>query len=110
MHIKTTFRFLLMILSLSVLAACVSEPLHQGNRIKVDESYMIHEGDTKFRVEQALGTPVLKDSLHPNRVTYIEQFEDEESGDIKTRSIQITYDEALRVKTISRSGFDEGKK
>ncbi len=94
---------------LTLLSACVYEPVHQGNRINVDEARLIQEGDTKFRVEQALGTPVLKDSLHPHRATYIEQFEDEESGDIKTRSIEITYDEALRVKNIRRFGFDNKK-
>jgi len=110
MRYKTFCRSLFIICSLALLSACVYEPVHQGNRIKVDESYLIHEGDTKFRVEQALGTPVLKDSLHPNRVTYVEQYEDEKSGDMKTRSVQITYDEALRVKLIRRSGFDEGNK
>jgi len=109
MRYKTFFRSLFMIGAMMLVSACVYEPVHQGNRIKADEIYLIHEGDSKFRVEQALGTPVLKDVLHPNRVTYIEQFEDKESGDIKTRNVQITYDDALRVKAIRRSGFNEGK-
>lgn len=92
-----------------LLSGCVYEPIHQGNRIKPDEAYLIREGDTKFRVEQALGTPVLKDVLHPNRASYVEQYEDEESGDIKTRSVIITYDNALRVKHIQRSGLDKDK-
>jgi len=104
-----TIRYTLLALLLTLLAACVYEPIHQGNRINADEARLIQEGDTKFRVEQALGTPVLKDTLHPHRASYIEQFEDEESGDIKTRGIEITYDEALRVKNIRRFGLDDKK-
>lgn len=90
-----------------LLAACVYEPVHQGNRIKPENAWLIQKGDTKFRVEQTLGTPVLQDALHPNRATYIEQFEDEDSGDMVTRGIEITYDEALRVVNIRRFGLDE---
>jgi len=93
----------------ALLSACLYEPIHQGNRIDPNEAYMIQEGDTKFRVEQALGTPVLTDVMHPDRASYVEQYEDEESGDIKTRSIIITYDKALRVKHIQRSGFEVEK-
>ncbi len=99
-------RTILAIIVLALLSGCMYEPIHQGNRINPNEAYLIQEGDTKFRIEQALGTPVLKDVLHPNRATYIEQFEDEESGELKTRGIEITYDEALRAAHIRRFGLD----
>ncbi len=100
-------RMLAPFLVLMLVTGCVREPVHQGNRIKPEEAWLIQKGDTRFRVEQALGTPVLKDTLHPNRATYIEQFEDKDTGRIKTRGIEITYDEALRVKRIRRFGLDD---
>ncbi|MFQ5518486.1 MAG: outer membrane protein assembly factor BamE, partial [Mariprofundus sp.] len=65
------------------------------------------EGDTKFTIEQTLGSPSLNSTLHPNRVVYYEAFEDEDSGDVRQRGIEITYDEALRAKEIRRFGFDD---
>lgn len=99
----------LMALAAITLAGCVHEPIHQGNRLDNDKVYQIRKGDTRFHVEQLLGTPVLNDTLHPNRANYYEEFEDEESGKIKKRGVEITYDDALRVIQIKRFGFDDKK-
>jgi len=90
-----------------LLTGCMYEPIHQGNRLSVDKVTRIQEGQTKFKVEQLLGTPMLNSTLHPKRVTYYEEFEDEDSGDIKKRGIEITYDDALRVKHLRRFGFEQ---
>ncbi|GAV19866.1 outer membrane protein assembly factor BamE precursor [Mariprofundus micogutta] len=92
-----------------LLAGCMYEPIHQGNRLSAEKSAQIFEGMTKFKVEQALGTPMLNSTLHPNRVTYYEEFEDEESGDMKKRGLEITYDGALRVQHIRRFGFEDSE-
>lgn len=92
-----------------LLTACLHEPIHQGNRLDSNNIYLITEGNTKFTIEQKLGSPVLNNTLHPNRVTYYEEFEDEESGKILWRSIEIEYDNALRAKKITRTGFEEKK-
>ncbi|NWF39525.1 outer membrane protein assembly factor BamE [Mariprofundus sp. NF] len=93
-------------LSAMLLGGCVYEPIHQGNRLKIGSIMQIQEGDTKFSVEQALGTPSLDHVMQENRVVYFEQFEDEESGDMIKRGVEITYDDALRVKEIRRFGFE----
>lgn len=94
---------------LITLTACVHEPIHQGNRLDLEKIQQIREGDTRFHVEQILGTPMVADTLHPNRSVYYEEFEDEKSGDIRKRSVVVVYDDALRVIRIERSGFDEQK-
>jgi outer membrane protein assembly factor BamE (lipoprotein component of BamABCDE complex) len=83
------------------------EPIHQGNRLDQEKVFQVKEGDTKFHVEQILGTPMLHSTLHPNRVTYFEEYEDEESGNLVRRSIEITYDNALRATHINYSGFEK---
>jgi len=93
-----------------ILAGCMHDPIHQGNRLDNNKGNMISVGDTKFTIEQKLGSPVLKSILHPNRVTYFEQFEDEGTGDIRKRGIEIIYDDALRAKEIRRFGFAEKNK
>ncbi len=90
-----------------LLSACLHEPIHQGNRLDANKIYQITEGNTKFTIEQKLGSPALNNTLHPNRVTYYEEFEDEESGKLLWRSIEIEYDDALRAKKITRTGFEE---
>lgn len=104
-------RYLISILAMAtiMLAGCVHEPIHQGNRLDIDKISQVREGDTKFFVEQLLGTPMLGNALHPNRATYYEEFEDEQSGDMKKRGVEISYDDALRVIGIKRFGFDEKK-
>ncbi|RLL50724.1 outer membrane protein assembly factor BamE [Mariprofundus sp. EBB-1] len=90
-----------------LLSACLHEPIHQGNRLDGDKIHQITEGNTKFAIEQILGSPILNSTLHPNRVTYYEEFDDEESGKLLWRSIEIEYDDALRAKKITRTGFEE---
>jgi len=92
-----------------MLTACLHEPIHQGNRLKENNIYLIKTGDTKFSIEQQLGTPVLNNVLHPNRVTYYEEFEDEDTGKILWRYVEIVYDDAFRAQKITRTGFDEKK-
>lgn len=99
-----------MALMLIILAGCVHEPIHQGNRLSEEKLMQIREGVTKFHVERVLGTPVLKDTLHPNRSVYYEEFEDEESGEMRKRGVEIIYDDALRVIRIERFGFAEKDK
>jgi len=90
-----------------LLSGCLHEPVHQGNRLDANEINMIREGNTKFTIEQRLGSPALNSILHPNRVTYFEEFEDEDTGDMRKRGVEITYDSAWRAKKIRRFGFEE---
>lgn len=99
----------ILVLTVITLAGCMHEPVHQGNRLDYDRIQQIREGDTRFHVEQLLGTPVLDSTLHPNRAIYYEEFEDEENGGIRKRGIEITYDDALRVIRIEPFGFDRKK-
>jgi len=91
------------------LTGCLSEPLHQGNRLNANEIHLIKVGDTKFTIEQTLGTPVLHDILHPNRATYYEEFKDKDSGEMRKRGVAITYDSARRATKIRRFGFKDKK-
>ncbi|MDQ6955245.1 MAG: outer membrane protein assembly factor BamE [Mariprofundaceae bacterium] len=79
----------------------------QGNILNKDEAWLLQEGDTKFRVESLLGTPAIKDLLHPNRVQYIEQVKKNNDNIAYTRGIIIDYDQALRIKHIQRFGFED---
>ena len=98
---------ILLTLGLLLLNSCVYEPIHQGNRLDQQKVFQIKEGDSKFHVEQMLGTPMLHSTLHPNRVTYFEEYEDEESGKLIRRGVEIIYDDALRVTQINYSGFEK---
>jgi len=98
---------LLLGMTVFFLGSCVYEPVHQGNRLNQEKVFQIKEGDTKFRVEQILGTPMLASTLHPNRVTYYEEYEDKESGRLIRRGIAVTYDDALRVTNISYFGLEK---
>jgi outer membrane protein assembly factor BamE (lipoprotein component of BamABCDE complex) len=80
---------------------------HQGNVFNKNDVWLIQEGDTKFHVETVLGTPAIKDLLHPNRVQYVEQVKEVDSGAAYTRGVIIDYDDALRVKHLERFGFKE---
>jgi outer membrane protein assembly factor BamE (lipoprotein component of BamABCDE complex) len=92
-----------------LLVNCVYEPIHQGNRLNQEKVFQVRKGDTKFRVEQILGTPILHSVLHPNRVTYYEEYEDEKGGNLIKRGIEIIYDNALRVTQISYFGLEKPK-
>jgi outer membrane protein assembly factor BamE (lipoprotein component of BamABCDE complex) len=88
-------------------AACMRYEIHQGNVLKDDSIWLIEEGDSKFRVESLLGSPAIKDVLHPNRVTYVEDHRNSATDPDKLRRIDITYDDALRVKKIEFFGFEQ---
>lgn len=90
---------------IALTAGCMEVPVHQGNVLKQSELLQVQEGDSKFHVESLIGSPVMKDTLYPHRATYIEYFEDPETGKMHSRGIQITYDDALRVAHIWRFGF-----
>jgi len=92
-----------------LLSGCLHTPIHQGNRLDADKVAQIQQGQTRFQVEQLLGTPMLNSTLHPNRVTYYEEFKDEESGNMIKRGVEISYDNAWRVKRSRDFGFSEGK-
>jgi len=101
---------LLLLLSASLLFGCLPHPLHQGNDIDPFTVQQIHEGDTRFRVEKIMGTPVLTDTFHPHRSIYIEDVDDPETGKKFRRRVVIEYDEMNRVKTIKSAGFDRSVK
>jgi len=85
--------------------ACMHRDTHQGNVFNDGDVWLIQEGDTKFHVETVLGSPAIKDLLRPNRVQYIEQVKEADSGVAYTRGITIDYDDALRVQHLKRFGF-----
>ena len=87
--------------------ACMHRDTLQGNVFKEGDISLIHKGDTKFHVENILGTPAIKDLLHPNQVQYIEQVKKTDPETAYTRGIIIHYDDALRVKYLKRFGFEK---
>lgn len=97
----------LLVLSLGLIASgCMKQVRHQGNHIDANSVWLIQEGDSRFRVETLLGTPMLIDPLHANKVRYVEEYNNPETGEKYTRSVSIVYDDALRVQSIQRQGFD----
>jgi len=99
-------RHLIIMFIALLLAGCTAEPIHQGNRLDFNTVTQLKQGDTKFHIEQALGSPVLNDTLHPNRSVYYEEFEDEKSGDMQKRRVEVTYDDAKRAISIERFGLE----
>lgn len=85
---------------------CIKQEIHQGNVIDPNSIWIIQKGDTRFAVEAEMGPPVIKDPAHPQRVLYVEEVYDEEKGEKYTRSVAINYDEAWRVESIQRQGFE----
>ncbi|RMG91193.1 MAG: outer membrane protein assembly factor BamE, partial [Zetaproteobacteria bacterium] len=63
------------------LTGCLKVPLHQGNVLSPAIVDSISIGDTRFEVESKLGDPILEDTLHPHRALYVEDYEDESSGE-----------------------------
>jgi len=100
-------RHLTIIIMTLLLGACTAEPIHQGNRLDFNKAATLKQGDTKFHIEQTLGSPVLKDAFHPNRAVYYEEFEDEKSGVMRKRRVEVIYDDAKRAISIERFGFEE---
>lgn len=81
--------------------------MHQGNVLKPGLVAQIGPGDTRFRVETLLGTPMLRNTLHPRHVVYIEDYDDPDSGKKYRRRVDIFYDDAWRVRRIEKTGFAE---
>jgi len=92
------------------LASCMQFVTHQGNVLKPAKLADVRIDDSRFHVESVLGTPVLKDDLHPNRSIYVEDYNDGETDTAYQRRVEITYGASGRVKTIKRYGFDNDKK
>lgn len=88
-----------------LLAGCMQHVMHQGNVLKPDLVRQIGQGDTRFRVETLLGTPMLQGSIHPHHVIYVEDYRDPDSGEKYRRRVDIVYDDAWRVSRITRTGF-----
>jgi len=86
--------------------ACIKQEIHQGNVIDADKVWIIQEGDTRFAIESQLGSPMVKDSAHPERVLYIEDYYNEDTGEKYTRGVEVTYDNAWRAENIRRFGFE----
>lgn len=99
---KLTIGFLCLLL----LGGCINKKIHQGNVIDPNSIWIIQEGDTRFAIEAEMGSPMIKDSAHPERALYIEYFYDEETEETYTRSVEVIYDHAWRVKSIKRMGFE----
>ena len=103
------YTILLYALIALLMSACLQVPVHQGNRLKSSELNQIKVGDSKFSIEQKLGSPALNNTLHPHRSTYYEEYEDEASGALIKRGVDIMYDDALRAKSIHHFGFTKKK-
>lgn len=95
--------------ALLLLGGCLTHVTQQGNVLKPSLATQIDVGDSRFHVEDLLGTPVLQDTLHPHRAIYIDDYYDPDSGEKYRRRIDIVYDDAWRVKSIRLSGFDKPK-
>ncbi len=85
---------------------CIKQEIHQGNVIDPNSIWIIQKGDTRFAVEAEMGPPMITDTAYPRRVLYIEEVYDEETGEKYTRSVAVNYDDAWRVESIKRLGFE----
>ncbi len=92
-----------------VLSGCLQHVMHQGNVLKPGLVASIQEGDSRFHVESVLGTPVLRDALHPNRSIYVELYKNPDTGESFQRRVEIIYDQDARVASIKDFGFKEEK-
>jgi outer membrane protein assembly factor BamE (lipoprotein component of BamABCDE complex) len=88
-----------------LLAGCLQHTTHQGNVLKPGAIAQIEEGDTRLHVETLLGTPVLKDVLHPGYALYVEHYDNPDTGERYTRGIEVHYDKAWRVESVRVFGF-----
>jgi len=98
--------FMISIACVLLLSGCINHITHQGNMIDDDSVWIIQEGDTRFAIEAELGSPMIKDSAHPERSLYVEDYVNQETGKTYTRSITVIYDTAWRAQKIERSGFE----
>jgi len=97
--------YLVALILLLPLSACLKFPTQQGNVLKAETLANIHKDDSRFHVESQIGTPVLRDDLHPNRAIYMEDFIDPDTDEKYQHRVEIIYSEAGRVKSIKRFGF-----
>lgn len=88
------------------LSSCMKVVSQQGNVLKPEMLSQIQVQDSRYQVESLIGTPVLKDNLHPNRAIYMEQYDNPKTGEKYQRRVEIIYNESGRVKSIRRFGFD----
>ncbi len=98
-----------MMASLLIFSGCLQTVIHQGNVLKPDLVASIQRGDSRFHVESVLGTPVLKDDLHPNRSIYVESYKNPDTGESFLRRVEIIYDQDSRVVSIKHFGFSREK-
>ncbi len=92
-----------------VLVGCLNVPVQQGNVLDREKVEAIAVGDTRFRVESLLGTPVIEDIFHPDRVTYVQSYEDEATGELRNRRVIVEYDRSLRVVSVTREMKQKGR-
>jgi len=105
---RSFLKIITVIAFLLPLTACMKVITQQGNVLKPEKIAEIHVGDSRFQVESLIGTPVLKDTLHPNRVIYVEDYNNPDTGEKYRHRVEIFYDESGRVKDIQRFGFNAG--
>jgi len=101
-----TVKSMFFLIALLSLGSCANKIIHQGNVIDPDNAWIIQEGDTRFAIESEIGSPTINDASYPKRAVYIDHVFNEETEESYTRSIEIIYDEAWRVKSIRRVGFE----
>jgi len=92
---------------LLILSGCLQHVMHQGNVLKPGLVAAIQEGDSRFHVESLLGTPLLRDDLHPNRSIYVESYKNPDTGESFQHRVIIIYSQNARVASIKRFGFRE---
>jgi len=88
------------------LSACMTVPTQQGNVLKLENLARVHAQDSRYQVEMLIGTPVLRDDLHPNRAIYVDEYNNPDTGETRQRRVEILYNESGRVKSIERFGFE----
>jgi len=98
-------RFIFLLLPLA-LSACIKPVIQQGNVLRPEKVAEIKVGDTSYRVETLIGTPVMRDPLHGNSAIYIQYLDNPDNGERFQRRVEITYDRALRVSEIKLIGFE----
>jgi len=99
-------RIMIMMATLLILSGCLQHVMHQGNVLKPGLVAGIQEGDSRFHVESILGTPVLRDDLHPNRSIYVEEYKNPDTGESFLRRVEIMYGKGNHVDSIKRFGFE----
>ncbi|MDQ6965844.1 MAG: outer membrane protein assembly factor BamE, partial [Mariprofundaceae bacterium] len=71
---------LIMLLPLS---ACMKVTTQQGIVLNSGNLAQIQVQDSRYQVETLLGTPVLRDDLHPNRSIYVDEYNNPDTGETR---------------------------